>query len=451
MDVDQPLSPSFLEKVSYLGTLLRSFRQGETAITKLLELSLGQKRIERITERIGAERVAQVEQEVADFRALTLTQKLTGPPGVSPPKSAAVMADGGRFQRTKKNPDATSDKKSHWFEYKAGLCLVLGSRADDVQPGPEAVDPCPHVPAFLMNLEQVETLTREMASMAAGIDEEPLEEGSIGLDPVEDLAALKAIVETAQRGRESSRAASARELPLSPKLRSRDLVATREKRPQFGLKLAARAWSLGLFQAEFKAFVGDGSSWVWTVFEDHFKPFGFTAVVDIIHAVTHLYSAATAGRSTSKGGAVYCRWMPWLWSGELTKVIAALATRQAELGTPGKDEPATSPRRIVNESLTYFQNQQSRMQYPEYRKLGLPITSSHMESAIKELNYRIKGSEKFWSAEGSESLLQLKADTLSCGEPLDAFWKNRRTNRTGLHGGAGKRKRPKAAVAPVSD
>jgi hypothetical protein len=36
VDVDQTLSPTLLEKVSYLGTQLKSFRQGETAIDKLL-------------------------------------------------------------------------------------------------------------------------------------------------------------------------------------------------------------------------------------------------------------------------------------------------------------------------------------------------------------------------------------------------------------------------------
>jgi len=35
------LSPSLLEKVSYVGTLLKSFRQGDVAIEKLLDISLG--------------------------------------------------------------------------------------------------------------------------------------------------------------------------------------------------------------------------------------------------------------------------------------------------------------------------------------------------------------------------------------------------------------------------
>jgi len=54
------------------------------AIEKLLDISLGHKRLERITERIGAERLVEVDQEVVAFKALTLTEKLAGPKNVRP-------------------------------------------------------------------------------------------------------------------------------------------------------------------------------------------------------------------------------------------------------------------------------------------------------------------------------------------------------------------------------
>ena len=72
------------------------------------------------------------------------------------------------------------------------------------------------------------------------------------------------------------------------------------------------------------------------------------------------------------------------------------------------------------------------MKSPEYRTQGLPIFSSVMESTIKQINQRVKGSEKFWSDPGSESVLQLKADTLSSSAPLESFWSARSATRTGL-------------------
>mgnify|MGYP003724071419 FL=1 len=62
------------------------------------------------------------------------------------------------------------------------------------------------------------------------------------------------------------------------------------------------------------------------------------------------------------------------------------------------------------------------MNYPDYRRLGLPITSSLMESAIKQLSRRVKGTEKFWNQPTAEAILQLRADSLSDSQPLREFW-----------------------------
>jgi len=75
------------------------------------------------------------------------------------------------------------------------------------------------------------------------------------------------------------------------------------------------------------------------------------------------------------------------------------------------------------------------MKYAEYRKQGLPITSSHIESTIKRINQRVKGTEKFWSESEAEELLQLRADYLSETEPMENF----RTHRTETASGCNRR------------
>ena len=90
-------------------------------------------------------------------------------------------------------------------------------------------------------------------------------------------------------------------------------------------------------------------------------------------------------------------------------LIATVARRLQALGPPTKDESETSPRKIVAKTLGYLKSQQSRMKYHEYRKQRFPITSSYIESTIKQVNRRVKGSEKFW-AQGAEPILQLAAD-----------------------------------------
>ncbi len=84
--------------MTYLGTKRPSFRDAHEALHQLLLTKLSLKRVERQTERIGAERVAQRAVEIATWRALPLVQRDQAPPGVAAPEVAAVLADGGRLQ-----------------------------------------------------------------------------------------------------------------------------------------------------------------------------------------------------------------------------------------------------------------------------------------------------------------------------------------------------------------
>ena len=48
--------------------------------------------------------------------------------------------------------------------------------------------------------------------------------------------------------------------------------------------------------------------------------------------------------------------------------------------------------------------------------------TSAVESVIKMINQRVKGSEKFWSEPGAEAILQLRADYMSETEIMSDFW-----------------------------
>ena len=55
----------------------------------------------------------------------------------------------------------------------------------------------------------------------------------------------------------------------------------------------------------------------------------------------------------------------------------------------------------------------SVFQKVQYRRQGLPITTAWMESLVKEINYRVKGTEMFWNEpKGAEAILQIRAAAL---------------------------------------
>jgi len=208
----------------------------------------------------------------------------------------------------------------------------------------------------------------------------------------------------------------------------RSVVATKQDAYRFGELPACAAWQRGFYGSSRKAFWGMVRVRMGGVWERHFS--SFTPIVDFIHALTYVYQGAMAGRSFAAGWPHDVEWISSLWSGDVAAVMAGLAAWQAVLGAPEESDAETSPRRKLAESLGYIRNQQERMKDGEYRQAGLPITTSQVESTIKRINQRVKGTEKCWSEAGSESILPLRADLLSEPDPLAAFW-HRRANRAG--------------------
>ncbi len=132
----------------------------------------------------------------------------------------------------------------------------------------------------------------------------------------------------------------------APRVVRQTVVATTRNVERFGELLVAKAHALGFAGARRKAFLGDGSETNWGLWRRRFSH--YTPILDWVHALCYVYAAAMAGINAAEGWAAYC----------------------------------------------------SRMNYPEYRRQGLPITSSHIESTIKRINRRMKGTDKFLGRRG---------------------------------------------------
>ena len=390
----------------------RSFEQASKDLAKLAEVEVPTKQVERVCQRIGNERVAERDEAVAAYQELSLAERKQTPPGVTAPDLAVVGCDGGRLQILERSgakveaeeADATAEGRrgKHWREDKIGLLQTMKS---DVS----ASDPCPEIPESFVDPTRILKLARELKKQAAPSAEAAQETAEPEL-AAETLAENPVVYEP-------------------PEVLEKRFVGSRVRWPDFGPILATQAWQWGFFGASRKAFIGDGSDNNWTIWRHYFS--SFVPILDFIHALSYVFAAAMAGRKFTDGWSIYEQWIRWVWQGEVAQVIAALAQRQLELGAPQEEDGDTSPRQIVAQALTYLQNHQSQMKYTEYRQQGLPITSSYVESAVKQFNQRVKGTEMFWSEEGAEAILQLRADHLSADEPLTEFWQTRQTKQTG--------------------
>jgi hypothetical protein len=119
---------------------------------------------------------------------------------------------------------------------------------------------------------------------------------------------------------------------------------------------------------------------------------------------------------------LYEKWLRWAWSGQVKELLAGLSAASERLGKPQDDCSEDDPRKVVADALGYVRNNRQRMDYPRYRRLGLPISSAGVESTIKRINRRVKASDKFWIEGGAEAMLQLRAAHLSEDGTAQRYW-----------------------------
>lgn len=185
----------------------------------------------------------------------------------------------------------------------------------------------------------------------------------------------------------------------------------------FGPMVAAEAQERGFPHVERRAFVADGAAYNWSIQQTYFAD--FEPIADFLHLLCYLYLAVwAAGRDEAERWSLYLGWLRGCWQG-----------RVAEVWAEAEALAANDPRRLVAEAVSYLGNNASRMDYPRYRRVGLPVTSSLVESLVGEFNARVKGREKFWNRpESPEPILQLRAAMLSDGESLSRHFAQRPGN-----------------------
>jgi hypothetical protein len=292
-----------------------------------------------------------------------------------------VMLDGGRYQ-VRAEDQGRGVVDAAWKETKVACCQTLLSAES-------AKDPQPEPPRKFLEPTAVTRLVSTMKTrQAAGRSAKPAQ---------------------AQRRRR------AKKKRKGPKVLVKTVVATTGDVEAFGWQVAAEVHRRGLDRAERKACVCDGSQALWGLFGLHLLASGFIGILDFVHLLTYLYAAAgaVAGKGTPAAWARYERWL---------RLVAALRDAARQAGEPPPDAGEDDPRRLLADAVTYVTNNRERMDYPRYRRLGLPLSSAPVESTIKQINRRIKGSEKFWLPSGAEAVLQVRAAYLSQDDRARRLW-----------------------------
>jgi hypothetical protein len=315
----------------------------------------------------------------------------------------AVEVDGGRL-RTRATGCGPGVHQPQNKEDKIACLVSLQSveYAEDPQPDPPASFVCPR---------RVQRLVQQIAGQAAV---------AVPEEDVADVPQSEEVPVPPRSGRDVDRQ------PWSPKKLVRTCVAGMADSHAFGPLVAAEAQARDFYRARRRAFVADGAAYNWSIQAGYFPD--FEPIVDFLHVVCYLYRAAHAVASEADGWGLYLRWLGWCWQGRVAEVVAEMAAQQERSGRPppGEESGSSDPRRLLADGLSYLSNNASRMDYPRYRREGLPTTSSLGESLVGQFNARVKGKQKFWNRpSGAEAILQVRAWYLSEDGRLERFFAQR--------------------------
>ncbi len=372
-------SAALVAKIEYAGVHQESFQQAAENLAYVGDLPISAKHVQRITERLGRERASQRDQQVEQMRARELQLVYRQPPAV-----VAVHVDAGKL-RLRAADGRPGVREPHWADTKVA-CLQTYTSV------PCEHDPQPEPPALFLDPPRVVRLCQEMEQIR----------GNPATRPKAAKPDTPLLAETVRE---------------RPERLVRTAVATMQGTEGFGWIVAAEAMRRGFYQAARRAVVGDGGNWIGPLGDLHFP--GWVQVLDFLHLLVHLYAAATVAyrelgsRGTFRAWRLYEQLLRAAWAGQVAQVQALLQEQLERLGPVLARTKADHPSKIVSLVLDYVGDNAGRMDYPRYRREGLPVTSTIVESLIKQFNKRVKGTEKFWLRGGAEAILQGRAAYLS--------------------------------------
>jgi hypothetical protein len=390
-------SPTILGKIVRAAIRGSSFECAAESLADEAEVDISGRQVTRIAHEIGEELRQERDRRVEKFRNKQATLEA---PVV--PRLAAVFVDGGRMNtRSEERGQGPGVHNPVWREDKVANLLTMSTES-------HADDPHPELPECFTRKKEVVELVQGVTGQGAMAD--VVETGG------EESPALTVFEPVEDEPKPS--------WPPEPLVRT--CQATLESSDKFGPMVAAEAHRRNFFAAQNRAFLGDGGAWIWTLQQTHFPT--FVPIVDFVHVLTHIFLAAkVVGGSATAVWKRYLGWATACWKGQVTIVLAELRAILEAMPPPENPEELkpTDPYEVIRLTIGYLTNNEARMDYPRYRRAGLPTCSGLVESLIKQFNRRVKGTEKFWNPTQGETILQLRAAYLCEDERLAKHFKSR--------------------------
>ncbi len=146
----------------------------------------------------------------------------------------------------------------------------------------------------------------------------------------------------------------------------------------------------------------DGALGLWNLAKKHFP--NAVYILDIMHVLGYLWKAVNALESNEvKARKLVCKYLTMILRGQVGRVIGGLRIRLTKNNIQG------GRKKIVQSTITYFENHRDYMRYDKYLLEGYPVASGVIESACRHLiQNRMERASAQWSILGAESVLKMR-------------------------------------------
>lgn len=190
-----------------------------------------------------------------------------------------------------------------------------------------------------------------------------------------------------------------------------------ETAEEFGKRLYSEAWKRGWGRAQKRVVMGDGAEWIWNLAAEHFPE--AIQIVDLYHARQHLWELAR--RLHPNDEAKQKAWMNLhqnrlLGEGKIERLVSLLRALKS---------PNPEVAEKIRTEADYFERNQGRMRYPQFRSQHLFVGSGVIEAGCKTvIASRLKRSGMFWTVRGGNAILALRCCHLN--GRFEDYWESRR-------------------------
>jgi len=380
------------KRIVSAGVHSSSYEQGVRLLEALGNVIISTSQMQRFTERVGNEFATHTEKTEEAWEFPESSAALLG-------EVATISIDGGRAQ-VRSDAHGAGVHEACWRETKVACLQVLNSIEQDTDPHPE-------LPIAFADKDIV-------SNLVSGLKREAKKTRDPDQPCNRNLQ--KKLKEVKQNHQSRAR-------PVQ-----RFSVADIRDVDSFGYRVLHKATFENLHRAKRKAFLADGDRKLWGVHAQYFKEGGWIPILDFIHGTEYAFEAAQcASDQQEEAWSRYIEFITAIWQGKVKEVIHAIETYiEQQKQIPHSDSKTINDRlQKLREIANYFENNAQRMNYPQYRRQGLPVSSCHVESLIKQFNFRVKSTEKFWNETSLKGMLHLKAATLSDDQSWTHFWDSR--------------------------